>query len=177
MKKALFLTILLSQFILQAEAQDEGIQVSDNRVIYQRVFEGDIESGFDFLESIQGMQDVRESETGAFGTLMIYQSIAKRNLSEVGLSWANAMIFLQGGDVEAKVQLDSRDGRFRVTVSDFRGPLNNPTYTPSLFEVYILKKNGTIRSKQFEQTKLLYDHLFGMLFNPEQPVIESDDDW
>jgi len=102
-------------------------------------------------------------------------------MPEVGLGWGQTMIFLQTADNKGQIQIEVKDGRYRVTASDF---VSHHTSMTRVFkgvfdpiELYLIKKNGDVRPKQFAQTKLLFDAILSEVSSGKaEPLVDLTDD-
>jgi len=156
-------------------AQDLDTHVKDGRILYQHVFDGAIENPLEFIENLKGVGNVRELNGAYFGDVRVLQTDVKSIMTQVGLRWANTMIFLQSADSKSQVQIEVKEDRYRVTVSDILLDFTNPSMGSNKpLELYNLKKNGDLRPKQWDQTKLVYDYLFNDWFSGPK-TIESED--
>lgn len=159
-----------------SHAQDLDTQVKDGRIFYQHVFDGAIENPLEFIENLKGVSNVRELNGAYFGDLQVLQTDVKSIMPQLGLRWANTMIFLQSADSKSQVQIEIKDNRYRVTVSDILLDFTDPTMgSDQPLELYNFKKNGDLRPKQWGQTKLVYDYLLNDWFNAR--AIQEEDDW
>lgn len=163
-------------------AQDVDTHVKDGRILYQHVFEGHIENPLETIENWSGVDNVRDLDGSFFGDLTFRGADVIRVSPELGLTWGNTMIFLRSADTKAQIQIEIRDGRYRVTASEFLVHHSSKTgpFAGSVdpIELYCIKKNGDTRPKQWNQTKLVYDYLLNELCSGKaKPIVDPSDDW
>ena len=108
-------------------AQGVDTHVKDGRILYQHVFDGAIENPLEFIENLKGVGNVRELNGAYFGDVRVLQTDVKSIMTQVGLRWANTMIFLQSADSKSQVQIEVKEDRYRVTVSDILLDFTNPS--------------------------------------------------
>ena len=163
-------------------AQDLDTHVKDGRVVYQHVFEGVIENPLETIENWPGVDNVRDLDGAFFADVTIRESDVKRVSPELGLNWGNTMIFLRTAINTGQLQIQVKEGRYRVAASDFvvkhtspSGPLAGRV---DAIEVYCVKKNGDTRVEKFRQTKLVYDAILNEVCSGKtRPLIDPSDDW
>ena len=172
------LLFLATALTMVAAAQNDQLHVKDGQVLYQKVFNGEPDNPLAYLENIRGMSNVRNLNGAIFSDGLISNGALKKGITDSGLRRSATPIFLQNSSVTCQIQLEKREGRFLVTVSEmalewvdgpFKGDVDN-------IEVYVLKRSGEVKTKLFQTTKILYDKVFDDLFSP-QDTTPSTDDW
>lgn len=159
-----------------AFAQDQDTHIVDGRIIYQHVFDGALDNPLVFLENLKGISNVRETDGAFFADWQIENLELRSAMRAVGLTYMKTMLFLSKPDHSAQVQIQVREGRYRVTVSDVMCRFESETVSDEPIETYCLKPNGQARPKQFGQTRDIYNHLATSLFSG-QAVTPTNDDW
>ena len=163
---------------ITAVAQVEQTHVKDGRVLYQNVFEGDVLNPLEFLEKLKYVDEVREMNGTFFGTVTIRESAVKQAMPALDMRWGSTGLFLQGATTQGQVQIEAREGRYRITITDFIVDFANPQLGDDReMEIYCVKKDGSIRAKNFDQVKKMYDYLFSDWFKFEQETEVESDDW
>lgn len=174
--RSIALCVFLLGVIPRGFSQDRQTHVVDGSIVYQHVFEGELTNPLEFLENIKGVTNVRSLDGAMFGSVRVVQSDIKRSMTSLGMTWGKTPIFLQASDVVCQVQLEKREGRYRITLTDivlhYIDPIYGPPEPPG---AYVIKKNGTLRTKLFETTKNLYDEVFTNLFSAKNEL--NNDDW
>lgn len=159
-----------------AFAQDQDTHIIDGRIIYQHVFDGALDNPLVFLENLRGISNVRETDGALFADWRIESQSLRASMRAVGLNAMNTMIFLSRPDHSAQVQLEIKDGRYRVTVSDIICRFESDDISDAPIETFCIRNNGNVRANQFRQTRDIYNHLATTLFSG-QAVTPTNDDW
>ena len=93
MKKLCAFVLVVAVCVL-GHAQDPDTHVADGRVLYQHVFEGVIENPLETIENWPGVDNVRDLDGAYFADISIHGlTDVKRISPQLGLNWANTMIF------------------------------------------------------------------------------------
>ena len=173
------LLLLTTVLTISATAQEDQMHIRDGRIVYQKVFEGELDNPLEYLENLRGVSNVRNLNGAFFSDGVISNDEVRRGMTDVGMRGGTTPIFLQATNIRCQIQLEKREGRYRVTVTDIMLEWVSPTALTDGDETidgYVLKRSGAIKPKIFQTTKTLYDQVFLNLFAPPETA-PSTDDW
>lgn len=158
-------------------SQGDGLYFENSSIMYQRVFEGELTNPVLFLESIQGTKEVRSTNDVFFCEIQVSEVEIESSMKEIELSKGSTAVFLQDAEYKMKVKLELKEGRYRVTVSEFECDLKKAQLKDGAIEQYIVKNNGDIRPKQFQQAQKIFNHIFQERFEHKVNSSPGGDDW
>ena len=149
-----------------SQGQNPDLHILEGRVQYVHVFEGEPDDFAVFVEQFTGIQSVRLSDSTVFAEVLFSMEDLRKAIVAVGATKMSVPVFLSSSDVRAKVQLEFREKRYRVTVREITlltvtGPFVGDN---DLLDSYVLKKTGEPKENLWATCKPIFDSLFATRF-------------